>query len=134
MDNFKRIPYDPPMEICKTLQVGNIVFLSGNEGLEPGPGRRVADTIEGQVATVVRKMSEALQEHGLTLANMVRHTIYLKKDAADPIYVLSLFHNECYKYAPELKNFPSTGTIVVIERLVIEEFMIEVESIAAIPE
>ena len=132
MDNFKRVLYTGAhTEICETVQVGNIVFMSGTEALDNGT---VAGTIEEQVAVVVSKMNDALVRCGLTLANMVSHTIYLKKGAAEPIQVLQLFHNECYKYAPDLKTHPSTGTIVVVERLVIEEFMLEIGAIAAIPQ
>ena len=135
MDNFKRIPYtEAQMDICKTLQVGNIVFMSGTEALDYSKNATVAGTIEEQVAVIVFKMNDTLVRHGLTLANMVKHTIYLKKGAAEPIRVLELFHSECYKYAPDLRTHPSTGTIVVVEGLVIEEFMLEVDAIAAIPE
>jgi len=122
------------MDICKTLQVGNIVFMSGTEALDYSKNATVAGTIEEQVAVIVFKMNDTLVRHGLTLANMVKHTIYLKKGAAEPIRVLELFHSECYKYAPDLRTHPSTGTIVVVEGLVIEEFMLEVDAIAAIPE
>ena len=134
MDNFERLPYtESQMDICKTLRVGNLVFMSGTEALDLKTGA-IPKTIEEQVAAVVGKMSDTLSQIGLTLANMVKHTIYMKKDTVPPIKVLELFHKECYKYAPDLKTHPSTGTIVVIDSLVIEDFMLEVDAIAAIPD
>jgi enamine deaminase RidA (YjgF/YER057c/UK114 family) len=135
MDNFKRTGYqDMEMDIANTLTVGNIVFLSGTEAMTMVDGQSVVpEDVFEQTEVVVRKMNASLVEIGLTIENMVKHTIYLKKDSANPVDIIRKFHDECYKYGPGLREKPSTGTLVVVEGLAVPTFKIEVDSIAAIP-
>lgn len=135
MDNFERLPYtEMPMEICKSLRVGNLVFMSGIEAVDYRQGGRIPDTIEEQMEVVVHKMQDTLAQTGLSLANMVKHTIYMRQGAAHPHRVIELFHQECYKHAPELKDYPSTGTLVIVVGMVLDEFMIEIDATAALSE
>jgi enamine deaminase RidA (YjgF/YER057c/UK114 family) len=113
--------------------VGNLIFCSGIEAVDYRNGGKIPETIEEQVDVVAYKINDTLALSGHSLGNMVKHTIYLKKGAADPKYVIALFHQACHKYAPSLKEYPSTGTLVVIEQLVLKEFMLEVDVIAALP-
>ncbi len=135
MDKFKRTFYEGmQMDIAKTLRVGNIVFMSGTEAMDPQKGGAVPEEMDAQIEVVVRKMEEALKEIGLTLEALVKHTIYMKKGSADPIKVISKFHSECYKRAPGLKARPSTGTLAVVDGLAVLTFKIEVDAVAAYPD
>jgi enamine deaminase RidA (YjgF/YER057c/UK114 family) len=135
MDNYKRQLYtEMPMDICKTLTVGKIVFMSGTEALDFRKGGTIAESMDEQIETVVFKMDETLKAIGLSLANMVKHTIYMTKGSADPIHVIEKFHTECHKYAPNLKTQPSTGTLVVVDGLALKDFKFEVDAIAVIPD
>jgi enamine deaminase RidA (YjgF/YER057c/UK114 family) len=117
------------------VRVGNLVFMSGTEAMDFKDGKvYVAEDMSEQIKTVVRKMDETLKEIGLSLDAMVKHIIFMKKGSANPIDVISQFHAACYKYAPGLRERPSTGTIVVIESLVTPAFKIEVEAVAAYPD
>ncbi len=135
MDNFQRTFYTGmQMDISKTLRVGNIVFMSGTEAMDPSQGGKVPEDTFKQIEVVVRKMNEALVEIGLSLENLVKHTIYMTKGSADPIQVIRKFHDECYKYAPGLKTRPSTGTLAVIDGLAVPTFKVEVDAVAAYPD
>jgi len=135
MDNFQRTFFEGmQMDIAKTLRVGNIVFLSGTEAMDPQNGGKVPEDMDEQIKVVVRKMNDTLKEIGLSLENMVKHTIYMTKGAADPVDVIRKFHDECYKYAPGLRKRPSTGTLAVVEGLAVKTFKIEVDAIAAYPD
>ena len=135
MDNFKRTFYEGmQMDIAKTLRVGNLVFLSGTEAMDIKKGGAVPEDTFEQVEVLVRKMHETLQEIGLTLESMVKHTIYMTKGSANPVEVIRKFHDECYKYAPGLKERPSTGTLTVVEGLAVPSFKVEVDAIAAYPD
>ena len=135
MDNFVRTGYPGmQMDIAKTLRVGNIVFMSGTEAMDSTRGGAVAEDMDEQIKVVVRKMNEALLEIGLSLDNLVKHTIYMTKGSAEPIDVIRKFHDECYKYAPGLRQRPSTGTLAVIDGLAVKTFKIEVDAIAAYPD
>jgi enamine deaminase RidA (YjgF/YER057c/UK114 family) len=135
MDKFKRVYFtEMPMDICKAVVVGKLIFLSGMEGVDFDKGLSVADDVMEQTEVAVRKIHNTLKELGLSIGNMVKHTIYLKKGAADPIAIIQKFHAESQKYAPELKKKPSTGTIVVIDGLATEALKIEIDSVAAYPD
>ena len=73
MDTFRRTRYPemPGMDICKTLTVGNIVFMSGTEAMDFEKGGAVDDDPMVQVEVIVRKMNAALEEIGLNIGNMV---------------------------------------------------------------
>jgi enamine deaminase RidA (YjgF/YER057c/UK114 family) len=135
MDNFKRTYYSGiSMDICKTLTVGKLIFLSGTEAMDFEKGGAVDKDVFVQIEVVVSKMNAALEELGLSIGNMVKHTIYLKKGAADPVKVIRKFHDECYRYAPSLKEKPGTGTLAVVEGLATDAFKVEVDAIAAYPD
>lgn len=136
-DNYRRTFFTemPGMDIAKTLTVGKLVFMSGTEAMQIKNGKpSVPADMNGQIEVVVRKMNDALKEIGLTVGNLVKHTIYMKKGAAEPVQVIRKFHDECYKYAPELRKKPGTGTLAVVEALTVDSFLIEVDAIAAYPD
>lgn len=135
MDNYHRTYFEGmQMDICKTLTVGKLVFLSGTEAMDYEKGGAVPEDMSKQIKVVVKKMNAALEEIGLNIGNMIKHTIYMKKGAANPIDVIQKFHQECYRLAPSLKEKPSTGTLAVVEGLAVDTFKIEVDAIAAYPD
>lgn len=135
MDNYHRTYYEGmQMDICKTLTVGKLVFLSGTEAMDFEKGGAVVEDTSEQIEVVVKKMNAALEELGLSIGNMIKHTIYMKKGSADPVAVIQKFHEECHRYAPGLKEKPSTGTLAVVEGLAVDTFKVEVDAIAAYPD
>ena len=135
MDNFNRTYFEGmQMDICKTLTVGKLVFLSGTEAMDFEKGGAVVEDISEQIEVVVKKMNAALEELGLSIGNMIKHTIYMTKNAGDPVSVIQKFHEECCRYAPSLKEKPSTGTLAVVEGLAVDTFKVEVDAIAAYPD
>lgn len=135
MDNYHRTFFEGmQMDICKTLTVGKLVFLSGTEAMDYDKGGAVPENMSDQIIVVVKKMNAALEEIGLNIGNMIKHTIYMKKGSANPIDVIREFHQECYRLAPGLKEKPSTGTLAVIDGLAVDSFKIEVDAIAAYPD
>jgi enamine deaminase RidA (YjgF/YER057c/UK114 family) len=135
MDNYHRTYYkEMQMDISKTLTVGKLVFLSGTEAMDFSKGGAVPEDINEQIEVVVGKMNAALEEIGLSIENMIKHTIYMKKGAANPVDVIQKFHQECYRLGPGLKEKPSTGTLAVVEGLAVDTFKVEVDAIAAYPD
>ncbi len=122
------------MDIAKTLTVGKLIFLSGTEAMDFDKGGAVPESMDEQIEVVVRKMNAALEELGLNIGNMVKHTIYMTKGSANPIDVIQKFHQECYRLAPDLKEKPSTGTLAVVDGLAVDTFKVEVDAIAAYPD
>jgi len=112
MDNFHRTYYEGmQMDICKTITVGKLVFLSGTEAMDAEKGGEVVEDLSKQIEVVVKKMN-----------------------SGDPIAVIQKFHEECYRYAPGLREKPSTGTLAIVEGLAVDTFKVEVDAIAAYPD
>jgi 2-iminobutanoate/2-iminopropanoate deaminase len=56
---------------------GDTLYLSGQVGIDPGEGRIVADTIDGQALQVMKNLGAVLEEAGMSFANVVKTTIFL---------------------------------------------------------
>jgi 2-iminobutanoate/2-iminopropanoate deaminase len=69
-------PYSQAVKACK------LVFLSGQIPLDPATGELVAGTIEDQTARVMENLKAVLSACGLSLADIVKTTIFLT-DMAD---------------------------------------------------
>jgi 2-iminobutanoate/2-iminopropanoate deaminase len=62
----------------QAVDLGDLVFLSGQIPLDPASGQFVgAGDIQAQTEQVLRNLQGVLQAAGLTLANVVRTTVYL---------------------------------------------------------
>ena len=114
-------------EFAKAIVVGNLAFFSG-VSVEPGEAPS-GDTLE-QVEVIVKKLDSALHDIGLSLGNIVKHTTYVKQ-REDGHAISNKFHDECYKYAPILKDEPDAGTMVYVARLGLDEMKVEIDIIAA---
>lgn len=68
-------PYSP------ARSVGNILFVSGQVGVQPGT-REAAEDVKSQTVQVLANMTQVLGAEGATLDDVVKTTIFLK-DVAD---------------------------------------------------
>jgi len=64
-------PYSPG------LAVGDLIFLSGQGGFDPGTGQLVSDGIAGQTAQVFRNIEVLLQAAGAALSDVVSCLVHL---------------------------------------------------------
>ena len=64
-------PYSPG------LAVGDLIFLSGQGGFDPGTGELVSDGIAGQTAQAFRNIEVLLQAAGATLGDVVSCLVHL---------------------------------------------------------
>ena len=64
-------PYSPG------LAVGDLIFLSGQGGFDPGTGQLVAGGIAGQTAQVFRNIEVLLQSAGAALGDVVSCLVHL---------------------------------------------------------
>ncbi|MGE0705649.1 MAG: Rid family detoxifying hydrolase [Vicinamibacterales bacterium] len=64
-------PYSP------AVRSGDLLFVSGQIPVDPSSGRLVAGDIGAQTSRVLDNLQLLLQAAGLTLASVVRTTVYL---------------------------------------------------------
>jgi 2-iminobutanoate/2-iminopropanoate deaminase len=59
------------------IRVGTLLFLSGQVGLDPATGQMVDGDVATQTGRVMENLAAVLKSAGLSLADVVRTTIYL---------------------------------------------------------
>lgn len=59
------------------MQVGDLIFVSGQIPVDPGTGNIVDGDIEKQTAQVFRNIAAVLEESGSSLSKVVKTTVYL---------------------------------------------------------
>jgi enamine deaminase RidA (YjgF/YER057c/UK114 family) len=101
-----------------------VVFTAGQLGI--GPDDRIPDDSEAQADLCFANIAAILAEDGMTLADIVRLSVY----------VTAREHMQGYRLARD-RHFPGTPpstTLIMVAGLVRPEFLIEIEAIAAAPE
>jgi enamine deaminase RidA (YjgF/YER057c/UK114 family) len=120
------------MDIVKSVAVDDVVFLAGMEGVDYAKNNTVSPNVLDQVEVAVRKIDDALKVSGLSIANMVKHKLYVKV-GPDPEQVRQAFHKAAARLAPALSANPSAETLVVVEALAGQRLLFEASVIAARP-
>ena len=102
----------------QAIQVGNFVFASGQIPIDPATGSFAEGGIKEQTRQSLNNVNAILKEAGLTLANVVKTTVFLADiaDFADMNSVYAEFFSEPYpaRSAVAVKSLPK-GALVEIE-------------------
>lgn len=72
--------YEAPQAIgpySQAIEIDNLLFVSGQLGLEPESGKMVEGGVEAQAEQAMKNVSAILDEAGLTFSNIVKTTIFL---------------------------------------------------------
>lgn len=101
-----------------------MAFVSGQLGIDRDD--RIPDTSEAQADICFANIAAILAEDGMTMANIVRLSVY----------VTAREHMDGYRRSRDrqFSGTPPTSTLIVAAGLVRPEFVIEIEAIAAAPE
>lgn len=110
------------------VKAAEFLFIAGQVGLKPGADKAPAE-FDAQCAQTFANIGAALASQGASFANVVEFTTYLvhSQDIAK-------------FYAYRSREFPllfsgggyPPNTLLIIDRLVREEFLIEVSAVAAL--
>lgn len=102
----------------QAIQVGNLVFASGQIPIDPATGSFVAGGVKEQARQSLTNVKAILEEAGLTLDNVVKTTVFLAdmNDFADVNAVYAEFFAEPYpaRSAVAVKTLPK-GALLEIE-------------------
>jgi 2-iminobutanoate/2-iminopropanoate deaminase len=102
----------------QAIQVGNLVFASGQIPIDPATGSFVEGGVKEQDRQSLTNVKAILDEAGLTLDNVVKTTVFLAdmNDFADVNAVYAEFFAEPYpaRSAVAVKTLPK-GALVEIE-------------------
>ena len=102
----------------QAIQVGNIVYTSGQIPIDPTTGVFVEGGIKEQTRQSLLNVKAILEEAGLTMANVVKTTVFMAdmNDFADMNAVYAEFFTEPYpaRSAAAVNTLPK-GALVEIE-------------------
>ncbi len=105
----------------QAIDSGNVIFCSGQIGLDPATGKIISEDVSAQTARCLASVDEVLSAAGLTRAQVAKTTIFLT-DMADFGKV-----NEVYgAYFGTHRPARSTVTVVALPR----GAKVEIEAIA----
>jgi 2-iminobutanoate/2-iminopropanoate deaminase len=102
----------------QAIQVGSLVYTSGQIPIDPATGMFVEGGIKEQTRQSLLNVKEILEEAGLTMKDVVKTTVFMAdmNDFADMNAVYAEFFSEPYpaRSAVAVKTLPK-GALVEIE-------------------
>ena len=102
----------------QAIQVGNLVYTSGQIPIDPTTGTLVGGGIKEQTRQSLLNVRAVLEEAGMTMDNVVKTTVFMAdmNDFADMNAVYAEFFSEPYpaRSAVAVKTLPK-GALVEIE-------------------
>ena len=102
----------------QAIQVGNLVYTSGQIPIDPSTGAFVEGGIKEQTRQSLTNIRAILEEAGLSMGNVVKTTVFMADmgDFADMNAVYAEFFSEPYpaRSAVAVKTLPK-GALVEIE-------------------
>ena len=103
------------------VELGNLVFVSGQLPINPATGAFASDDIQGQTRQSLTNLSKILEEAGLTLGHVLKTTVFIQHmdDFAKMNEIYAEFFNGDVlpaRSAVEVAKLPK-GALVEIEAI-----------------
>jgi len=101
----------------QAVQAGNLLFLSGQLGLDPQSGNLVSDQVEAQARQAMQNLQAVLEAAGLNFSHVAETTIYLV-DMADFQAVNTIYAEAMGAYRPArvtvgVASLPKNGKVEI---------------------
>lgn len=103
------------------VKTGNLIFCSGQTGINPETGKVEKTCVDGQTKQVMRNLKSVLESQGLTLQNIVKCNVYLS-DMAN-------FEKMNIVYGEMLEGHTPARTTVAVAGLPLAA-LVEIECVA----
>lgn len=101
----------------QAIQVGNLIYTSGQIPIDPATGQFVEGGIKEQTRQSLRNIQAILQEAGLTMASVVKTTVFMADmaDFADMNSIYAEFFTEPYpaRSAVAVKTLPKNALVEI---------------------
>ncbi len=101
----------------QAIKKGNLVFLSGQLGIDPSTGDFVPGSVRDQTEQVFKNIRAILEEAGLSLKDVVKTTVFLHDmlDFATMNEVYSNYFEEPYpaRSAVAVKTLPKNALVEI---------------------
>ncbi len=122
----------PPLGLYRhvaRVSAAEYLYIAGQVAVDATGNLVGAGDIAAQTAQVLANLRQALRSAGADFANVVKFTTYMTEAADLPAY-MSARQGLLAEHFPDGAYPPNT--LLIIDRLVKEEFRIEVEAVAAL--
>jgi enamine deaminase RidA (YjgF/YER057c/UK114 family) len=130
-DNYARVPFDVPMDIVKSVAVGDLVFVAGINAMDLKTHVAPSDAA-AQVEVAVNSIDATLRKSGLSIGDVIKQRLFVKT-GTDVEQVRKTFHDAAARLAPQLRKHPAAETVVVVEGFEADALQFEASVIAARP-
>ncbi len=101
----------------QAIQVGNLIYTSGQIPIDPATGQLVEGGVKEQTRQSLSNIQAILQEAGLTMASVVKTTVFLADmaDFADMNSIYAEFFTEPYpaRSAVAVKTLPKNALVEI---------------------
>ena len=101
----------------QAIQVGNLVYTSGQIPIDPSTGAFVEGGIKEQTRQSLTNVKSILEEAGLSMSNVVKTTVFMADmgDFADMNAVYAEFFSEPYpaRSAVAVKTLPKSALVEI---------------------
>jgi 2-iminobutanoate/2-iminopropanoate deaminase len=105
----------------QAIKVGNLLFLSGQVGLDPATGKLAGDDVGTQLEQVIHNITAVLEAAGSSLQQVVKATVFL--------YDMDDYPQMNEIYARHFGANPPARSAVAVDRLPLGA-LVEIEVIA----
>ena len=118
-------------KFSRSVVVGNLIFVSGCQGMNPETLKTDTDVFEEQMVIALDKVRMAMEEAGSSMNNIIKTLLFLKN--LDDYPHMRKTELEYYqKYAPFLVDNPPASTFIQVASLGKPEFLVEIDVVGVI--
>lgn len=102
----------------QAVQVGGVLYTSGQIAIDPQTGNLAGSTIEEQTKQVMKNLGNILQAAGYTFSDVIKTTVFITDMGS--FGIVNQIYGECFTTNPparscvEVKSLPK-GALVEIE-------------------
>jgi 2-iminobutanoate/2-iminopropanoate deaminase len=107
----------------QAIQVDNLLFCSGQLGIDPATKKLVSDSMEAQVLQVFKNIAAVLAAAGINMSHVVKTTVFLK--SMDDFAKMNALYEEAFG-----SHKPARSTIQVA-KLPLDAW-VEIECVAVV--
>lgn len=101
----------------QAIEAGNLVFLSGQLGIDPSTGELVEGGVEAQAAQALKNIDAVLQAAGAEFKNVVKTTVFLTSmgdfAAVNKIYGEKFSHNPPARSCVAVAQLPKNALVEI---------------------
>jgi 2-iminobutanoate/2-iminopropanoate deaminase len=118
-------------KFSRSVVVGNLIFLSGCQGMNPETLKTETEVFEEQMVIALNKVRMAVEEAGSSMNNIVK-TLMLLKNLEDYPNMRRTELEYYQKHAPFMVDNPPASTFMQVASLGKPEFLVGIDVIDVI--